>query len=134
MEISDSTSINVLNNATKKILIVDNDDVTREFIEVILKKTFFLDKCENGLEAIKLAKDNFYSIILMDIGLGSGMNGIDAAKEIKKIPRYQNIPIIALTAYAMKGDKENFLAEGLTHYISKPFLAKELLNLINEII
>ena len=134
MENSNSASMNSLNNGARKILIVDNDDVTREFIEVILKKDFYLDKCDNGPEAIKLAKDNLYSLILMDIGLGFGMNGIEAAKEIKKIPGYQDIPIIALTAYAMKGDKENFIAQGLTHYISKPFLAKELLNLIKEII
>lgn len=134
MENSNSTSINELNNGKRKVLIVDNDDVTREFVEVILKKNFYIDKCDNGPDAIKLANDNSYSLILMDIGLGSGMNGIEAAKEIKKIPSYQNIPIIALTAYAMKGDKENFLSKGLTHYISKPFLAKELLSLINEII
>jgi len=117
-----------------RILIVDNDDVTRDFISLVLKKNYIIDSAESGPEAIKLAEQNHYSIILMDIGLGFGMNGIDAAREIKKIPGYENVPIVALTAYAMKGDKENFLSQGLTHYISKPFLTKDLINLLNEIL
>ncbi len=132
-----STISNYLNDGVMKkerILIVDNDEVTRDFVSLVLKKNFIVDAAENAAEAINLAKGKHYSIILMDIGLGLGMNGIDAAKEIKKIPGYERIPIVALTAYAMKGDKENFLSQGLTHYISKPFLTNDLLTLINEII
>ena len=66
----------------------------------------------------------------MDIGLPGKMNGMDATKSLKEIKDYKNKPFIAITAYAMKGDKEFFLSEGLTHYIVKPFNKQDLLDTI----
>jgi len=68
----------------------------------------------------------------MDIGL-KGMDGLQATGEIRKIPGYEKTPIVALTAYAMEGDKERFFNGGCSHYLSKPFSNNELLNLINDI-
>jgi CheY-like chemotaxis protein len=60
------------------------------------------------------------------------MSGLEAARKIKKIPGYENTPIIAVTALAMRGDREKFLSEGCTHYISKPFKKEDLINTIKE--
>ncbi|MBU4138395.1 MAG: response regulator, partial [Euryarchaeota archaeon] len=60
-----------------------------------------------------------YDLILMDIALPE-MNGIEARRLIKSKPEYKEIPVIALTAFAMGGDKERFLSEGFDDYISKP--------------
>jgi CheY-like chemotaxis protein len=70
----------------------------------------------------------------MDIDLGFGMNGLEATKRIKSLPQYINTPIIAVTAYALIGDKEKFLAEGCTHYIAKPFTKDELQNLVSQVL
>ena len=69
----------------------------------------------------------------MDIGL-KGMSGLDAAQEIKKLPGYKDTPIVAVTAYAMVGDKEKFLEGGCTHYISKPFDINEFKNTVTGLL
>jgi len=67
----------------------------------------------------------------MDISL-SGINGLDATKLIRQIPGYANTPIIAVTAFAMRGDKERFLQEGCSHYLSKPFTKKTIIELLQK--
>ena len=80
-----------------------------------------------------MSRNKIYDIILMDINLGKGMDGIQATQEIRKIKGYKKTPIVALTAYAREGDKEEFLAGGCTHYLGKPFTVKQLLDLIENI-
>ena len=62
------------------------------------------------------------------------IDGISATKKIRKVKGYENLPIVAVTALAMKGQKELFLSEGCSHYISKPFESKTFVKLIKEII
>ncbi len=116
------------------ILLVEDDfgsiNITRRF----LKGLYELDCAENGDEAIKMTMEKKYDIILMDINLGYGKSGVETALEIRNIEGYENIPIVALTAYAMQSDKEYFLSLGLTHYLSKPFEKSDLINLIEEIL
>jgi CheY-like chemotaxis protein len=69
----------------------------------------------------------------MDINL-KGIDGVETLKQIRKLDNhYSNIPVIAMTAYAMSGDREKFLSLGFTHYISKPFDRSQLLMLLKEI-
>ncbi len=70
----------------------------------------------------------------MDINLGTGMDGIQAAKLINRIPGYEHVPIIAVTGYTMMGDQEKLLAEGCTHYIGKPFKRSDFRAAINNAI
>ena len=69
----------------------------------------------------------------MDINL-KGMNGLETVSRIREIKGYENTPIVAVTAYAMMGDKEKFLSVGCTHYISKPFFKKDLVDLLTDIL
>ena len=69
----------------------------------------------------------------MDINLKGGMDGIKVTKEIRKTEGYDNIPIIACTAFAMAGDKDEFLSAGCSHYIAKPFSKKEIISLLKEV-
>ncbi|MHB1686193.1 MAG: response regulator [Ignavibacteriaceae bacterium] len=90
-------------------------------LKYLLKNTCELQITDRGEEAIELTRQNKYELILMDIKLDFGMNGIQATNEIRKINGYEYAPIIAVTAYAMKGDEQYFLSQGLSYYISKPF-------------
>jgi CheY-like chemotaxis protein len=117
-----------------KILLVEDDHGTREVIKSTLKKICHLELAENGEKAVKLATETKYQVILMDIALGYGINGIEATKLIRELPGYRNTPIVALTAFAMAGDKEIFLSQGMTHYLPKPFNIVDLENLIVEIL
>jgi CheY-like chemotaxis protein len=84
-----------------------------------------------GLEGIEEAKKNQYDLLLLDIGL-KDINGIEVLKSIKNIPNYKDIPVIAVTAFAMLGDKEKFLAAGFSYYIAKPYLIQDFKDLMFE--
>ncbi len=115
------------------ILYVENDEDCRLIVKTILKDFCNIEYAGKGDEAIEMAKANNYLLILMDINLGKGIDGIETAKKVREISGYENIPIIALTAFAMKGDREEFLSGGCTHYISKPFRKDDLRNLVLKI-
>ena len=66
----------------------------------------------------------------MDINLGLGMNGLETAREIKKLPSNNDIPIVAVRGYALAGEKEKILENGFTDYISKPFTREQLLDVL----
>lgn len=117
-----------------EILIVDNDEASRDIIKLFLKNICNVDAAESGEEAIKLVKEKSYKLIFMDINLGKGLSGIETTQKIKKLNAYKNVPIVALTAFAMSGEKEEFLRMGCTHYLSKPFMKKDLLDLLKSII
>ena len=119
-------------NQKPKLLIVEDDKITVDVLKLYLGKIFELDWAISGDEALKKAVASDYDGFLMDIGLPGSMNGMEATKSLKKIKNYRDKPFIAITAYAMKGDKQRFLSEGLTHYIVKPFNKQELLSTVAE--
>ncbi len=103
-----------------KILVVEDDPLNMELTQEILNSMgFTVHGAKDGTEAIKKVEKEYYDLILMDIGLPD-MNGIEVTKIIKSRPQYKNVPVIALTVYAMKGEKEKILESGLDDYISKP--------------
>ena len=115
-----------------RALIVENDEINIAHLVYVLKDICNIDTARNGKDAIAKASTQQFNVILMDINLGVGMNGMDTAKTIKEIAGYESTPIIAVTANAMKGHKEEFLANGCTHYISKPYSAEGLRDLVME--
>ena len=88
-------------------------------LEILDTMDFIAAWVSSGAEAIKNTENEVYDLVLIDIEL-PGMDGISIQKILRNNPKYKNVPIIALTAYAMKGDKERFLAAGFDDYISKP--------------
>jgi CheY-like chemotaxis protein len=115
-----------------KLLILDDDEISRYYVSYVYKKTAIVDAVEDAESAIKKASEIVYDIILLDIGLRGKLNGIDVLKEMRKLPEYDKVPMIAFTAFAMAGDREKFLSEGFDDYISKPFTKEELFSLIDK--
>jgi PAS domain S-box-containing protein len=103
-----------------RILLVD-DIVTNLKVAAGLLMPFKVkvDICESGLESIELVEKNDYDIVFMDHMMPE-MDGIEATKEIRKIPGRENLPIVALTANAVSGVKEMFLSSGMNDFLSKP--------------
>lgn len=123
------------NQLTKpKLLIVENDSVSAEVTKYYLKQNYELHICEDGPTAIELAENHTYDGILMDINLGKEMSGIDTVKLIRQIPEYSKTPIVALTAFAMEGDKNEFISAGCSHYLSKPFTKNSIVTLLSQVI
>lgn len=103
-----------------KVLVVEDDPLNMELVlEMVKTLGFTADVAENGEEAIKRAENGIYDLILMDIWL-PGMDGVEAARTIKSNPKYKDVPVMAITSYAMKGDRERFLDAGFDDYVSKP--------------
>jgi signal transduction histidine kinase/CheY-like chemotaxis protein len=119
---------------SSEVLLIEDDEPTANITRFYLSRTCKTDWAIDGKTAIEMARQTNYSIILADINLGSGMSGIEAINKIKKLKGYESIPIIAVTAYALYGDKEKFLKQGCTHYISKPFEKDNLVQLIEKLL
>ncbi|MFA6570283.1 MAG: PAS domain S-box protein [Bacteroidota bacterium] len=124
----------LLINQKPDVLLVEDDKPSQRLTNTILKNICNIDLTDNADKAVEMAKNKNYSVILMDINLGTGKSGLDAVKIIKQFAKYKNTPIVALTAFAMKGDEEDFIQQGCTHYLSKPFTKNDLLNLVKSLL
>lgn len=118
----------------KKILIIEDDHVSMKLINVILSKSYEIHEAINAKDAIEKAFSNQFDLIITDINLGKGNSGIYVTKELRKTSQYANIPIIAMTAYAISGDREEFIEAGCTDYISKPINKDDLVFLVQKYI
>jgi len=114
----------------KKILLVEDNKANQAFMKVLFKKLkLAFDIADDGVGAVEKFRSNSYDIILMDENMPN-MNGIEATKQIREYEKQHNLhytPIIAVTANALKGDRERFLSSGMDEYLTKP-VNKEKLN------
>lgn len=113
-------------NNLPKILLIEDDEISVDVMKLFLKGFAEVDVSFNAENAIDNVKKNQYDLILLDINLGKGLTGIDLLRVFRELPYYKNIPILAVTAFAMKGDKEEFLSSGFDFYLAKPFTREEL--------
>ena len=121
-------------NQSLKILYVEDDDTARFVVKKFLNKLYDIDLAENSDIALKRILTKKYDMILMDINLKNGLNGIELTGILRMLPAYQKVPIVAVTAYAHPDNKKEFLSKGLTDYLSKPFLINELNDLAKKLI
>jgi len=119
---------------TLKILMVEDDELNIRLVSSFLKDKYNLDSATSGEEALKKSIDNQYDVFLMDIGLKKEMTGLDVTNKLRKMSKYHNTPIIALTAYALSGDKQRIISAGCSHYLSKPFTRHQLLHMLENVI
>ncbi|MEJ2614661.1 MAG: PAS domain S-box protein [Ignavibacteriaceae bacterium] len=117
-----------------KVLYVEDDDISRNFLNRILSGSYATEVVSNASEALIKIKHNKYSLLLIDINLGSGIDGIELTRQIRKYEEYKSVPIVAVTAFASADDKRKFLERGFSYYISKPFSSGELLDLLKNIL
>lgn len=116
------------------ILIVEDNEINKKIISSFLKQLGYrYITALNGQEAIEILENNFIKLILMDIQMPI-LDGYDTTKIIRKkeINTSKHIPIVAMTAYAMSGDREKFIECGMDEYISKPFNISELNKILKK--
>jgi CheY-like chemotaxis protein len=118
---------------TIKILLVEDYKHSQIIVTRLLKKNNFehIEVVENGVEAVDKVKQEKFDLILMDMQMPI-MNGFEATEKIRELPEYKHTPIIALTAFAMKGDKEKCLEAGATDYIPKPIDSQEFIDKVKQ--
>ena len=125
-----------------RILYAEDNPVNQKLGEKMIKRMGYkIDIVSDGLEAVEMIKENGpYDIVLMDIQMPN-MDGLEATKEIRKwemethdssAQSLNRIPIVALTANAMAGDRERYLEAGMDDYLSKPFKREKIQRVIGE--
>jgi two-component system, cell cycle response regulator DivK len=115
-----------------KILLVEDNEMNRDMLSRrLIKKGYELAMAMDGEQAIEMARSEAPDLILMDISL-PGLDGWEATRRLKAMPETQAIPIIALTAHAMAGDKEKCLEAGCNDYDTKPVEFPRLLGKIQD--
>lgn len=115
----------------KRILVVEDNETNRELVRDILDMlSYDVLLAKDGEEGIRVAIDEKPDLILMDIQLPK-IDGLKAIKILKADASTRNIPIIALTAFAMKGDEDIFLEAGCMGYIPKPISLRNFIDTVN---
>ena len=119
----------------KRVLVVEDNEMNMQLVEFLLEEGGYgIVKATSGEEAVAVARGaEAVDLILMDIHL-PGMDGLSVVRELKSDARTRHIPILALTAHAMRGDKDRFLQAGCDGYISKPIDVKNFLAAIASFI
>lgn len=119
-----------MNNRT--IVHVEDNYHNRRIVRKILTtQGYQIHEAEDGLAGWQMIKDVVPDLILLDISL-PGIDGLEIVRRLRDSETFQNIPVIALTASAMVGDRERFLAAGCDDYLSKPVRALTLIQRVNS--
>jgi len=118
----------------KTILIVEDNELNMKlFHDLLESQGYDILQTRDGIEALKIARDEKPDLILMDIQLPE-VSGLEVTKWIKEDENIRQIPVIAVTAFAMKGDEEKFRAGGCEAYIAKPISVSTFLKTIEKVL
>jgi two-component system, cell cycle response regulator DivK len=118
--------------AGERVLVVEDNDKNMKLIRDVLQATGYdTVEARTGDDAVKLAVSQAPALVLMDVQL-PGIDGVEALARLRDDERTASIPVLALTAQAMHGDRERFLAAGFDGYLSKPVDVAELLRTVEE--
>jgi CheY-like chemotaxis protein len=122
-----------MSGAGARVLVVEDNDMNMQLVEYLLEEGGYqIVKAASGEEALNIAREGDpVDLILMDIHL-PGIDGLSVVREMKNDDRTKSIPILAVTAHAMRGDKDRFLEAGCDGYISKPIDVKTFLGSIAQ--
>jgi len=116
---------------TKSILIVEDNELNMKLFNDLLEANGHRTlRTKSGVEAISIAREQRPDLILMDIQLPE-VSGLEVTRWIKKDEELRSIPVIAITAFAMKGDEEKILQGGCEAYLSKPISVAKFLETVN---
>ncbi len=120
------------NHQGKLILVVDDEPINREVAKILLENNgFVVDFAENGEQAVAMARTTAYAAILMDMQMPK-LDGLEATRQIRKIPCDRPVPIIAMTANAFAEDKARCLEAGMNDFIAKPFEHEMLFSTVSR--
>ena len=116
----------------ERILVVeDNEKNMKLFRDVLVATGFRTLEATTGGEAVDMASEHTPDLVLMDIQLPD-LDGVQALRRLREDQRTAGIPVLALTAQAMRGDRERFLAAGFDGYLSKPVDVRELIRTVRD--
>lgn len=116
----------------KRVLVVEDNEKNMKLFRDILQATGYTAlEASSGAQALEIAAESTPALVLMDIQLPD-MGGVEALRRLRENERTERIPVLALTAQAMHGDRERFLAAGFDGYFSKPVDVAELMETVRR--
>ncbi len=119
--------------AAVRILAVEDNPDMLVLVERFLGPLYEVATASDEEEALERARQRRYDVVLMDINLGRARTGVEVLEDLRKIPGYETVPVVAVTAYALPGDREHFLETGFNGYLSKPFTKQILQEVIEQV-
>jgi two-component system cell cycle response regulator DivK len=116
----------------EQVLIVEDNGKNMKLVRDVLQATGYRTlEATTGEEAVELARSQAPALVLMDVQL-PGIDGVEALERMRENERTASIPVLALTAQAMSGDRERFLEAGFDGYLAKPVDVRELIEAVRE--
>jgi PAS domain S-box-containing protein len=111
------------------LLVEDN------FLNAIVARQFLEGFCDvvhapDGPRALNIARERHFSLVLMDIHLGAGMDGVEVVEELRKLPGYLDVPVAAVTGYTNSVDRARFESAGMAHFLAKPYDKSDMVELV----
>ena len=122
----------LLQPARKKILLIEDNFDTQLIFKIYLRNLFDMEITETAESGIELLKKNKYDLLILDINLPGKLDGSAVLNELRNVMNKKDFPVLVVTAYAMKGDKEKFLKQGADDYLSKPVMKDDFLDRVKH--
>lgn len=117
-----------------RILVVEDNRLNMELaVDLLRLQGYDVFSAQTGKEALEIVEREAFDLVLMDVHL-PGMDGLQVTRMLKENPKTKHIPVVALTAYAMKGDEERMLDQGCVGYIAKPIDTREFPRAVEKFI
>ncbi len=114
----------------RRVLLVEDDENARLFVRHTLKNAIIVEAVSPKAALAVAEGDERFDVVLLDINLGEGMTGSDLLSALRTMQACRGAQFVAMTAYALPGDKERFLAEGFDSYLPKPFTRAAIMGLL----
>ena len=119
-------------NVRQKILLIEDNIDTQLMFKVYLRNSCDLDVTGTAEEGLGLLSEHNYDLLILDINLPGKMDGVAVLNEIRTNYKKKDLPILVVTAYATMGDKEKYLSQGASAFLSKPVLKDEFIDSVRS--
>ncbi|MEZ4266659.1 MAG: response regulator [Myxococcota bacterium] len=110
----------------KRVVVIEDNADNRLLVDAILSDTYVIEEYESGLEALVGMGAVPPDLVLLDVSLPE-VDGVEVLRRLRADERIAHLPVVALTAHAMRGDRERFLAAGFDAYVAKPIVDEDVL-------
>ena len=127
-----ATTLTTRPPAIPSILSVEDNEANQELVGLFLDKNYLVEKSYDGQSAIRVAQEKQFHLLLIDINLGHGIDGVQTLEEIRKIEKYRTVPAIAASGYTSLEDRKKFLSSGFDDCLPKPFTRQALLSILKK--
>jgi CheY-like chemotaxis protein len=120
-------------NDRQKILLIEDNLDTQLIFRVYLRDQYSLEVADTAEMGIKLLRENNYDLLILDINLPGKLDGTAVLNELRNEMNKKDFPVLVVTAYAMDGDKEKYLEQGASDYLTKPVMKEDFMDSIRNI-